>query len=130
MRIHQLAITVLVLCAGSAALAAEHTKDSLATVKKNIKAKKAVLVDVREVREWNAGHIKGAKLVPLSKLAKNSGLKELLKTLPKDKILYTHCKSGVRCLGAADVLKKSGFKVRALKPGYVDLVKAGFPKAK
>jgi rhodanese-related sulfurtransferase len=130
MSIRQLAVTVLVLCVTSMSLAADHTKDSLSTVKKNIKAKKAVLVDVRELREWNAGHIKGAKLVPLSKLAKTAGLKELLKTLPKDKILYAHCKSGGRCLAAADVLKKSGFTVRALKPGYVDLIRAGFPKAK
>ena len=42
----------------------EHTKDSLSTVKEKIAEKKAVLVDVRDLVEWNAGHVQGAVLVP------------------------------------------------------------------
>ncbi len=52
---------LFVLSAG----AAEHTKDSLDTVKKRLKNEKAVLIDVRELSEWDAGHLKDAKLVPL-----------------------------------------------------------------
>ncbi|HVX60183.1 MAG TPA: rhodanese-like domain-containing protein, partial [Pirellulales bacterium] len=40
--------------------AAEHAKDPLETVKKNVSQKKAVLVDVREEGEWESGHIDGA----------------------------------------------------------------------
>jgi phage shock protein E len=105
--------------------AAEHTKDSLTDVQKNIKDGKAVLVDVREQSEWDEGHIDGAVFVPLSKLKKG----EQADSLPKDRIVYAHCASGKRSLTAADILKKHGFDVRALKDGYKDLLKAGFKQA-
>jgi rhodanese-related sulfurtransferase len=106
--------------------AAEHTKDSLDDVKKNVSDKKAVLVDVREQSEWDDGHLDGATLVPLSALKKG----EQSDSLPKDRIIYAHCASGKRCLTAADILKKQGYDVRPLKAGYRDLLKAGFPQAK
>ena len=110
--------------------AADHTKDSLETVKQHIADNKAVLVDVRELEEWNAGHIEGAVFAPLTKLADNQEAPGVKKQLPKDKILYFHCKSGGRCRIAADLLKKDGFDIRPLKPGYKELVEAGFKKAK
>lgn len=106
--------------------AAEHTKDSLDDVKKNVSDKKAVLIDVREQSEWDDGHLDSATLVPLSALKKG----EQADSLPKDRIIYAHCASGKRCLTAADILKKQGYDVRPLKAGYMDLVKAGFPQAK
>lgn len=110
-------------------LAAEHTQDSLATVKENLAAKKAVLVDVREMGEWEDGHIDGATLAPLSDLSDEEGLAAILPRLPKDKIVYTHCAFGVRSLKAAEILQKQGYDVRPLKAGYADLLKADFPKA-
>jgi rhodanese-related sulfurtransferase len=109
--------------------AADHTKDSLETVKKHIADKTAVLVDVREQDEWNAGHIEGAVFTPLTKLADNKEAPAVKQKLPKDKILYFHCKSGGRCRVAADLLKKDGFDIRPLKPGYKELIEAGFKKA-
>lgn len=109
--------------------AADHTKDSLETVKKNIADEKAVLVDVRELDEWNAGHIDRAVFAPLSKLADDKESPAVKAKLPKDKILYFHCKSGGRCRIAADILKKEGLDIRPLKPGYTELIKAGFKKA-
>ena len=41
---------------------AGHTTDSLAQIKQNVDAKKAVLVDVREPAEWDRGHLKGRHL--------------------------------------------------------------------
>ena len=105
-----------------------HTKDSLETVKENVKAGKAVIVDVREQSEWNEGHLKGAILVPQSKLKIESELAELVKKLPKDKVIYTHCRAGGRALTCGDILKKQGFDVRPLKPGYQQLIEAGFEK--
>lgn len=111
------------------AAAAEITKESLTEIKKAIDDEKAVLVDVREKREWGQGHVEGAIFLPLSKV--QDGLTEAeLKTLPKDKVLYTHCVVGKRAVTAGNVLEKHGFKVRAVKPGYKELIAAGFPKGK
>jgi phage shock protein E len=107
----------------------EHTKDSLETVKKNIAAKKAILVDVREKREWDDGHLRDATLLPLSEIPEKQSSKMLEKQFPKGAVLYLHCASGRRCLKAADLLKKSGYDVRPLQDGYEALLKNGFPKA-
>jgi phage shock protein E len=120
-----LACLMLSLCQ-----AAELTKDSLKTVKENVEAKKAVLVDVREKSEWNEGHIQGAVFLPLSELNAGIDEKQLAKRLPKGKILYTHCVVGKRSVSAAKVLEKYGYELRPLKPGYKELLEAGFKKAK
>lgn len=125
-----LAGLIVGLSAGwSAAWAAEHTTDSLDTVKKQLADGKAVLLDVREPSEWEDGHLKDAKSLALSRIRKTIPEEELAKTIPKGKVVYAHCKAGGRCLEASDRLKKLGYDVRALKPGYEDLLKAGFPKA-
>ena len=108
----------------------EHTKVPLATVKQEVQAKKAVLVDVREKREWDKGHIEGAVLLPLSDLQQGVDPQRLARLLPKDKIIYAHCRRGGRCLRAADLLQKNGYQIRPLKPGYNQLLEAGFEKAK
>ncbi len=122
-------VAVLLIGTPGAGRAAEHTKDSLATVKERLKDKSAVLVDVREQKEWDDGHIQDAQLVPLSKLKVEAEAEKLTKDLSKKKIVYCHCGAGVRALTAADLLKKQGYDVRPLKEGYKDLIKAGFPKA-
>ena len=112
----------------------EHTKDSLETVKATMAKKDAVLVDVREQREWDDGHIDGALLVPLSWLREESKgdkfAERLGEKLPAKKILYIHCRSGGRALTAAGILRKQGYDARPLKAGYDDLRKAGFSPAK
>ncbi len=113
----------------SPARAADHTKDTPEEVKKAIADGKAVLLDVREKSEWDDGHLKDAKLLPLSTLKAGAKAEDVAKVAPKDKIVYCHCGSGVRCLKAADELKKLGYDVRPLKPGYKDLLKAGFAPA-
>jgi rhodanese-related sulfurtransferase len=106
-----------------------HTKDSFATVKENVKAGKAVIVDVREQDEWDAGHLKGAILIPQSKLKVEAEAAELAKKLDKSKVIYTHCRAGRRAVVCGEILKKQGFDVRPLKAGYEELVKEGFEKA-
>lgn len=108
------------------AVGADFTKDKPADVKKAVEEKKAILLDVREQSEWNEGHLKDARLLPLSKL-KKADAKDL--DLPKNKTVYCHCRAGSRALQAAELLQKLGYDVRALKPGYQDLLDAGFPKA-
>lgn len=109
-----------------------HAPDDLGAVKQRIDQKEALLVDVREQSEWNAGHVAGAYWLPTKALAKAHGtnetarLAELLEGLPKDKPIYCHCAKGVRALAAAKILTAHGYQATALKPGYDDLVAAGF----
>lgn len=105
-----------------------HTKDSLDTVKANVKNGKAVIVDVREQNEWNEAHVKGAIHVPKSKLDAGTEIETLLKKVPKDKVIYTHCRAGRRALACGEILKKHGYDVRPLKAGTQELLEAGFEK--
>lgn len=108
----------------------EFTKDSLDVIKKNVASGKAVLVDVRSTEEWNQGHIEGSIFVPVTSLRKGGDPKKLAKTLPKKKVLYTFCVVGMRARTAAYELGKHGYTVRAVKPGYEELLEAGFKEAK
>ena len=127
-------VVLLALIAISPMVAAgEHTKDSLDKVKENLASKKAVLVDVREAKEWDKGHLVGAQKLSLSDLKRASTdatvQAEVAKQLPKDRIVYCHCAKGVRALMAGDILEKMGYDVRPLAAGYDDLRAAGFAAA-
>lgn len=122
-------LVVGVVALPSTARTAEHTKDTPEQVKKAVADGKAVLLDVREKVEWDNGHLKDAKLLPLSALKGDLKAEDVAKVAPKDRIVYCHCASGIRSLKAADALKKLGYDVRALKQGYADLLKAGFAPA-
>lgn len=119
-----------VTAADTALTKSGHTVDKLPVVKKRVVDGKAVLLDVREQREWDAGHLKSSHLLPLSVLRKGRLTVAQKKLLKKDKPIYCHCRSGGRVLAVANILKAQGYDIRPLKAGYADLVKAGFPKAK
>lgn len=128
-----LAVATIVGCSALQADEVEHTKDSLEKVKKLVDSEKAVLIDVREQREWDAGHVDGAILIPLSVLGENNADSEYVQTLKKKLSkkypLYVHCRSGGRCLIASEILEELGYETRPLKPGYQQLINAGFPQA-
>jgi rhodanese-related sulfurtransferase len=128
-RVGALLVAAAVL-APTTSFAVEHTKDSLATVKRSVAEQKAVLVDVREKNEWDDGHLRDARLLPLSVLQQGVRKDDLARALPKDKVIYLHCAAGGRCVQAAAILKKQGYDVRPLRPGFDDLLEAGFPSAK
>ena len=111
----------------------KHTTDSLELVQNRITKNEAILVDVREKLEWEAGHLHSAIFLPLSKLEENqsnaSFAESVAKKLPKDKIVYCHCAAGGRVMPASAILHKLGYDVRPLKTGYKDLLKTGFKKA-
>ena len=122
-------LMVVALLISGVAQAAEPTRDSLQTVKQNISAGKAVLLDVRELDEWNDGHLAAAGLLPLSRIERGVTAEQLAKIAPGEKVIYLHCAFGSRCLSAADLLKKTGRDVRPLKQGYDELRQSGFRAA-
>jgi adenylyltransferase/sulfurtransferase len=73
-----------------------------------------VLIDVREQNEWDAGHIEGARLVPLSTLTAGAIL-----DLNKDTPIVLHCKAGRRSLSALQILRAQGFtNLLSMAGGY------------
>ena len=62
------------------------------------------LYDVREDHESSVSRIPGAILLPLSRFDANQVV------LPSEKKLVFHCKSGVRCGQAADIMRQFGFQ--------------------
>jgi rhodanese-related sulfurtransferase len=65
----------------------------------------AVVIDVRDTAEWNAGRIPGARHIAMDQLAKR--LPELEKFKERPVVIY--CATGNRSASACGVLKKAGF---------------------
>ena len=108
---------------------AGHTIDSLDVVRKSVEEKSAVILDVREQAEWDAGHLADAEFITLSTLKEASNVAEVLAPLPKDGPIYVHCRSGGRVLMFAEIAQNKGYDIRPLKAGYDRLIEAGFKKA-
>lgn len=64
----------------------------------------AYIIDVREIREYENGHIKGSKNIPLSQL------RERVNEIPKDVPVYLHCRTGQRSYNAVLALQNLGYK--------------------
>jgi glyoxylase-like metal-dependent hydrolase (beta-lactamase superfamily II)/rhodanese-related sulfurtransferase len=80
------------------------------------------IFDVRKFTEYDAEHIKGASITPLSKL------NDHLAKIPKDETFYIHCRTGYRSVIAASILKAKGFhNLVDIKGGIVDMLEAGLP---
>ncbi len=64
----------------------------------------AVIIDVREEREYKAGHIKNAINIPLSQF------RERMDEIPADVPVYLHCRSSQRSYNALMALQNSGYR--------------------
>jgi phage shock protein E len=116
--------TLVLLFVSTIALAADYTKDGLEVIKAKVQKGEVILVDVREKNEWDEGHVLGAKLFPLSRLSKGASKEEIESVVGRDKVVYLHCKAGVRCMKAAEILEKQGFKVQAIDLPVGELIKS------
>lgn len=81
----------------------------------------AQLVDVRADHEWGAGHIAGAKHVPLAELAERTG------ELDPERPVVLYCRGGTRSTMATDALADAGFDAAKLSEGIVGWDEAGLP---
>lgn len=80
-----------------------------------LKAKKAILIDVREEGEAADGMAEPAELIPLSDMNANSNRWQgFVKKLSKDKEVIIYCRSGKRAGVVGEKLTGMGYKVRNL----------------
>lgn len=97
-------------------------RDELAN---RLKRGEVVLLDVRPEAEFEAGHIAGARSVPITLLRRQ------LRALPKDVEVVAYCR-GPYCVYADDAvreLRRRGFRARRLIDGFPEWKRAGLPVA-
>ena len=81
----------------------------------------ADLIDVREQYEWDAGHIEGARHVPVHQLA------EVAPQLAPERPVVLVCRVGGRSAMATDAFRRAGFDAYNLSGGVVEWERAGLP---
>ncbi|HEV2386498.1 MAG TPA: metalloregulator ArsR/SmtB family transcription factor [Candidatus Acidoferrales bacterium] len=90
---------------------------------KRIEDGNAIVLDVRPAEEYGAGHIPGARSIPLSEL------KRRLRELPKTREIVAYCR-GPYCVLADEavaLLRSRGLKAFRLDQGFPDWKARGFP---
>ncbi len=88
---------------------------------RDLQAEGAILLDVREDAEWQAGHAPKARHIPLSRLAAR------IRDLPPNRTVITVCRSGARSTRAASLLARDGRDVVNLAGGMHAWARAGLP---
>ena len=79
------------------------------------------IIDVRNLGEYNSGHIDKANLISLNVINKN------LEKVDDKKDVFLHCKSGTRSVVAYSFLDYSGYKnIKNINKGYQGLVQHKF----
>lgn len=84
-----------------------------------------VVLDVRPESEYAAGHVAGARSVPIAELRRQ------LRALPKGSDVVAYCR-GPYCVYADEAvreLNRKGFKARRLIDGFPEWKRAGLPVA-
>ena len=90
---------------------------------RRLKDRSVVLLDVRPEEEYQAGHVAGARSIPLTEL------KARLKELPKRKEIVAYCR-GPYCVFADEavaLLRSHGRKATRLEAGFPDWKARGLP---
>jgi|JI91814CRNA_FD_contig_101_365546_length_7035_multi_4_in_0_out_0_6 NADPH-dependent 2,4-dienoyl-CoA reductase/sulfur reductase-like enzyme/rhodanese-related sulfurtransferase len=72
----------------------------------------AVILDVREVSEFEGGHVAGSVNIPLPKL------RDRVDELPKDREIWVYCQVGQRAYYATRILRLNGFNAKNITGGF------------
>jgi rhodanese-related sulfurtransferase len=99
---------------------------SQAELRSRLRAGDVVVLDVRPAPEYAAGHIAGARSLPMADLTRR------LKDLPKDREVVAYCR-GPYCVYADDavrLLRRRGYHAARLEDGYPEWARAGLPTAR
>jgi rhodanese-related sulfurtransferase len=84
-----------------------------------------VVLDVRPTAEYTAGHITGARSLPIAELQRR------LRELPDDREIVAYCR-GPYCVYADDAvryLRREGYRATRLEDGFPEWRRAGLPTA-
>jgi len=81
----------------------------------------ALLLDVREPGEWQAGHVAQALLLPMGQVARHRD------DFPQDRRIVVVCRSGGRSAAVAEALRTWGFDAVNLSGGMTAWALAGLP---
>jgi len=87
----------------------------------SVLASGARLIDVREVDEYESGHVRGAVLVPLGTVP------DRVEAFEGEGPAYIICKSGGRSMRAAEFLAERGLEVVNVAGGTMAWVRSGRP---
>jgi rhodanese-related sulfurtransferase len=94
-----------------------------ATLQKLLRDDEVVVLDVRPIEEFRAGHIPGARSIPIAELGRRLG------ELPAGRTFVAYCR-GPYCVfsdEAVTLLRDRGFQATRLRDGLPDWRSAGFP---
>jgi len=81
----------------------------------------ALLLDVRNPDEWEAGHVEGSTWIPMNQLADRQG------ELPTDGEIVVICKVGGRSARVAEALVAAGYDAANVAGGAEAWQEAGLP---
>lgn len=96
-----------------------------ASVAAQLEAGALEVIDVRSAAEWNAGHIDGARNIPLGFLPDRLG------QVPTDRPVAVHCQGGARSAIAASLLQgRTAATVLNFAGGFGAWEKGGHPSAR
>lgn len=70
------------------------------------------LLDTRTKEEYDRGHLSNALHIPIDEL------RERINEIPKDKLLYIYCQSGLRSYLACRILLQKGYHCKNITGGY------------
>ena len=90
-----------------------------------LRRREVVVLDVRPAAEFEAGHIAGARSVPITELRRR------LRALPRDAEVVAYCR-GPYCVYADEAVRelhRKGFRARRLREGFPEWKRAGLPVA-
>jgi rhodanese-related sulfurtransferase len=90
---------------------------------RRVRRKEVLLLDVRPVGEYRAGHIPGARSMPVSELRRR------VADLPRNKEIVAYCRGPhcVMAVEAVELLRKNGLRAVRMDEGVMDWRVRGWP---
>ena len=107
-RIFPLMLAILLVLTGCGVTAAENTYQQITQeeAKNMMDTQEAIVLDVREQDEFDAGHIPGAVLLPVGTITKDTAAA----VIPElDSVVLVYCRSGNRSKKASQALVELGY---------------------